>query len=711
MGMKNYVFAAKCPTENLAEIERQMRAAHRYRNKLAELEITRRKRSEAVLCKLSPEYAEKAAEVAAAEAVYDALIAEVKATSQAARKKIPISAEMDARLTAAYREKKKAGNRAAKFKTAAYALLRTAREPYEKQAEEEVRARMPEPLTEELKKKAARDGTWTKAKFDKQVHIRTAQLTNAAGLQDFDQLYKEEWHQARAACECYWGTYGHIEDSMAGAHKGPPPRYKKSDGSGVICITPAKVDGEPMTVATAQSKCSGWFQLDIANEEELAVRGKSRGQRAVGTARLRIGAEDRTPIWATIPVVFCRFMPPNARIAKAFIHRRRVGTKTKWSVRITLDVPDHTPLPEGEDNNLIAIHPGWRVMRGAETTTLRVCTARGSDGTLIGLNLSEEQLANYDKLARLASERDLLMNEMYEWFTTWLKATTNLPQWFYNETATIGLWQSQSRFATLAHLWRRYVQFCRLGHVGNLTAEVINRDFNIPWYLAETWATDIALPEDSYEMFHRFAGYRNGARDISGCSWLVRDSLIYDHWSNLSERLVFRRRDIYRKFVRDLSRRYKYCVLANINWAELLKSDELGPAHDEQTVDQRRYGRVASPGELWRYAKEAFNGRAIIVKPEDITRKHAACGSDQEFDRKQLMHTCTVCGNSYDQDHNGCDNQLDYAAVVIAEAGGLAQAAALPPPSKIKPRIDPETGEELPPKSLTKTRGRRAKKV
>jgi len=707
MGMKNYVFAAKCPTENLDEIDRQMRLAHAYRNKLAELEIERRKRCEATLIKLSPEYAEKAAEVAQAQAVYDDVVRRIKEASQKARRKVPLTPELETELAAAKKAKKKAINRSIAAKSAAFGILNALLKPLRKQGLELAKAELPEPLTEELREAAIKKGTWTPAKVDKLAKVKTAELIVQAGLDDYDRWHHDESVKARKASGCYWGNYGYVEDSMRGVDKGPPPRFKKYDGSGAVCVSPETGGHELVTVASAQSSEGEWLQLSIPNEEALVLEGNSRGAKAVGLARLRIGTRDKAPLWASIPVVFCRYMPPNSRIAKVFIHKRMVGTKAKWSVRITLNIPDDTSLPEGDNNQLVAVHPGWRMMPRGDTKTLRVCTTLGSDGCREELELGSEQIDNYTKLADLDSERDLLMNEMQDWMAEWISTTKGLPEWFYAETATIGFWRSQNRFLALGHLWRKYLDYCFSSEKG--TPESVSKKFGIRLKLAEMWIDDIPFPETSDEVFQRFAGYRNGARDLTTCSWLVRDSLLYDHQANLSERLVFRRRDIYRKFARTLARKYQYCVLANINWAQLLRSDELGPAHDPQTKDQRRNGRIASPGELWRYVKEAFAGRAIIVKSEEITLKHAECGSLQEFDRKHLMHTCTQCGIAYDQDHNGCANQLEYADVVIQAAGGLAKAAALPPPSKLKPRIDPVTGEELPPVSRTKTRGRRAK--
>src|SRR5205807_6540186 len=54
------------------------------------------------------------------------------------------------------------------------------------------------------------------------------------------------------------------------------------------------------------------------------------------TVQLRIGSEGREPVWATVPVVLHRPLPPAAQIKWVFLLRERIGTSEDWHVPFVL---------------------------------------------------------------------------------------------------------------------------------------------------------------------------------------------------------------------------------------------------------------------------------------------------------------------------------------------------------------------------------------
>lgn len=717
--MKNLVFAAHEPTQNLKSVNNQMFYAHRYKNKLVELELNRRKAYEATLRRLCPEYTEAAEKVDVADAAVAAVIAEIKQASARARKRIEATPDQVARKKAAYAALKEATDNAKKSAAKARKLLEEAQAPLLAQAKAHVDKVYPKPATAEALATALKQKTWSEGGYDDFVKDTYLESAAAAGLDAGGFAHAKGTKLARKESQCFWGTYGAVEDCMRGANSGPPPRYKSWDGRGTVCISPRN----GISVEQAMSCKGTWLRLEINNQEELAMKGNSHGRRAVGRVWMRIGSEpdtgNRVPIWAIIPVVFTRYLDPKTKIVKAYIHKRRVGTKVKWSFRMIVEAPFvETPMPAGADNQLIAVHPGWRMLEElGGTSTLRVCTALGTDAdSAESLFLEQAYLDKVDKLAELDSMRGLDRNGIQEELTSWCKRQPTLPAWFLAYTETLSQWLSANRFAQLAWLWRKYRTFHETWVAPASLSEEEAKVEAARWAdtlhmspaMARTWLTDIPFVNDE-EMFQRFAGYRNGNRNLLTCSWLVRDSIRYDHWANLTEHLTFARRDKYRKFARRLARQYQYVALANINWAELAKKNKSGGSQ-QFSNRQRQCSRLASPGELWMYVKEAFVGRAIIVPAENITAACHNCGSLEEFDRLNLRHTCGKCHVDYDQDFNGCRNQLAAAQELVTANGGYAKAAALPPPSKQKVKYDKE-GNEIPPKPKTLTRGRRKKAV
>jgi hypothetical protein len=715
--MKNYVFAAHEPIENLRNVNDQMFFAHRYKNKLVELELNRRKAFEGTLRRLCPDYDAAAAKIAEAEAKVAAVTSEIKRASAKARKRVEATPEQTVRKNEAYEALRKAYNAAKKAYGEAKKLLTAAQKPLWEEAAAYADKTYPKPATPEALTEAEKTGAWTEARYDKRVKAKYLELAVAAGVDAGGQSYDVDVKKARENSQCYWGTYGAVEDCLRGVAEGPPPRFKSWDGRGTLCISPK--NGILVSEAMA---CDGvQLRLELQNEAELAMKGSSHGSRAIGRVWMRIGSEpntgNRVPTWAVIPVVFCRYLDPKAKIVKAYIHKRRVGTKVKWSFRMVLELPYVEPtLPDGEDSQLVAVHPGWRMVDEIGGSSLRVCTAVSSDpANNQALFLDQSYLDKVDKLAEIDSLRSLDRNGIQEELTSWCARQPTLPAWFLKYTETMAQWLSANRFAQLAWLWRKYRTFWEIWTPTQLSEASAKSEaahwadvLHISPAMALSWLTDIPFVNDA-EMFQRFAGYRNKNRNLLTCSWLVRDSIRYDHWANLMEHLTFARRDKYRKFARNLARRYQYVALANINWAELARKSREGTGQ-QFSNRQRQCGRLASPGELWLYVKEAFAGRTIIVPAENITAACHQCGDLQEFDRMNLRHTCTKCFAEYDQDINGCRNQLAAAHEIARNSKGYAKAAALPPPSKLKPKYDAE-GNEIPPKQKTLTRGRRKKAV
>ena len=101
MPTKNYVFGAYAPVTNLKSVEEQMLSAHRYRNKLCELERIRREASDATIRRLSPEYAAAADHSAACEELAEEAWIAIKKLSANARCKVPATPKMENELVEA----------------------------------------------------------------------------------------------------------------------------------------------------------------------------------------------------------------------------------------------------------------------------------------------------------------------------------------------------------------------------------------------------------------------------------------------------------------------------------------------------------------------------------------------------------------------------------------------------------------------------------
>ena len=177
-----YRYGAREPAQNLPLIWEHLRAAHRYRNKLVEIERARRETSSAIVSAASPELSDLEARYAELTAKSDAEAARIKAVNKAARKQ-KATAEDRAALGAIRTEKKEV-----------YAAL-----------------------------KHAKDAAY------KSVEARAA-------LDQVDAKALTEAKEARANCGCGWGTYLQVEQSLTGIRKGPPPKFLCWRGDGKLAV-------------------------------------------------------------------------------------------------------------------------------------------------------------------------------------------------------------------------------------------------------------------------------------------------------------------------------------------------------------------------------------------------------------------------------------------------------------------------------------------
>ena len=177
-----YRYGANEPILNLPLVIEHLRAAHRYRNKLVEIERLRRDAAASVVSSVSPE-------LASLEAEYVSL--DLKADAEAARIKLVNKTERKQRATIEDRQ--------------SLAAIRSQKR--------EVYARLKEA------KKLAYSSPDAKAR-----------------LAEVDAIAIAEGKAARAVCGCGWGSYLAIEQSLTGIRQGPPPKFLPWLGNGKLAV-------------------------------------------------------------------------------------------------------------------------------------------------------------------------------------------------------------------------------------------------------------------------------------------------------------------------------------------------------------------------------------------------------------------------------------------------------------------------------------------
>jgi hypothetical protein len=625
----NWVYQARPCTDNLKLVEDQIYLAHRYGNKLREIERTRRDDALDYAATLYPDLIPLLKKYKQADAEINELIRQFRLRRQKIRKLIMKTEADDAAFKAAYRRRTAASSDMKEAKTIAFARMKQQRDEYFKTAEAEVDAQLLlEPLPENLGEKKAKElrlqRIWAI------VNLRQHEDKTDGGAYAIEEAIKE----ARANCGVYWGTYLIIEDSLKDMRKGPPPKFKRYQGHGSIGV---QIQGG-MTVAEAIGGKDTQLRIDLEKCE----------------AKIRVQSDaKKKPIWATFPFIYHRPLPSDAIIKYAYIDRERVGTKARWRFRLSIITSEHPQDPAPPNEKIVAVHMGHRLMDDG----MRVLTWLGDDGEHGELMLDPWQLGGFEVKNKLQSVRDARYAKIQPMFVGWLKSLKKKPQWLVDDTETIGLWKDPKRLTNLIVKWRdnRFAADSKpltidIAEIRNWIALQSAQD---PERKSQHWSHIVSRfshPIDTDTMF--------GVMEY----WRRWDKHLHEWQANQTKDAGVHRDQQYRLFTRELRKKYSKVVMADVDWQKLAKKEEEG---EEQvlTPAQRANARIASPGRITELLVERFCKDAFFVDAKHITMKCHACGHINEWDHTILNHTCDGCGKTWDQDHNAVRNVLTSGQV------------------------------------------------
>lgn len=631
MTILNWCYGTNGPTQNAAVVDEQLWLAHRYRNRLIELDLIRRKSAENTARTLHPKFHTAVAAYESADAAVTTAYDDLQRSRTKARRRIEPTASQQAAIDAAKDARKVASASLSEAKSDAYALLQEAQAPYRDIADAAT------PVIDNESKESRK----------RRVRASYLQMLEDAGLSSGDMAYESASKAARAECGLYWGTYLIIEDAAKDYRKGAPPAFRKFDGHGSIAVQLQN----GLTIADAIACEHTQFRMHLPElTERMATRGKDHGLQAHGEAWLRIGSDaNRRPIWCVVPFVYHRPLPPDAVVKWVFLDRRRVGLHYVWKLRITLETSRSDVQVDGGP---VAVHCGFRSVDGG----LRIACALTPDGTTRELIMSARDVQAFAIPADLQSIRDNIHNAVKDELALWIAslASSADTEWILSQTETIAHWNKPDRLNTLVTRWRDH----------RFTEDRIDSAV-LPDTLA--WAT-VKLREYQAQAHYRPV-HPDDLSTVFGVMefWRKFDKHLCEWAANHSRKCIARREQLFRDFAAQLSRTHSHLVIAKVDWKKL----KLTPDLDEQDtigVRGRRVSSIASPGRLSEILREKFAGRNTLVPCAHITHTCHSCSTIHEFDRLQIMTTCAHCGAIWDQDHNAVSNTLARGVVLMAGA-------------------------------------------
>lgn len=336
------------------------------------------------------------------------------------------------------------------------------------------------------------------------------------------------------------------------------------------------------------------------------------------TVRMRVGSDGRDPLWATFGVKFHRPLPDDARIKWVYLHREMVADHETWTVSFVIARKSGWSKPDTARSGSVGVDLGWRLVPGG----LRVAYWIGDDGDEGELILPSRDTTRWAKAESLRSIRDREFNEIQPVVVEWLKNREST--WLHEHTPNLHLWRSSQKLELVVERWRS------------------NRF------------------DGDEEIFARCEAWRKQSKHLR--EWEVNQRKKATNW----------REDTYRKFAAMLRRKYRVVCVEKFSVAEMAKLPVAESNENDRAM--RVYRRIASPGRLRELLTETA-ASVVRVDAKHTTMQCHACGElSGEPNPEMLIHTCSQCGESWDQDRNAAINLLSAASgeVTRETAGTLA---------------------------------------
>jgi hypothetical protein len=394
-----YAYGALAPTEGLELVAAQMRLAHKYRNKLCEIERLRRDEVDAVVNEHYPN------------------VKVLKEQNDAVKE------ELEEARTALKAVNKKARKRATT--------------PEQRQHVKDLFLKGKEVY-------AAYKAARAVAFADPAVKA-ALEATNVADKQRVRAARKEF-----VALGLDWGTYLHVEASCRSFRSKAPPEFRRWNGDGHLAVQCQKGRSVEEVLSCTDSR----VRVRPVPEAAHVRPGKKKGDRKLQRTEVwvRIGSEGRKPVWAKLPIVLHRPFPEDARVQWVHVLRRRIATHDKWSVQFVLSRPSWERGDVAAGGG-VGVNIGWRV----KPEGLRVAFWKGSDGAKGELIIPNDELSRWTRTETLQSTRDQLFDQARDQFCAWLAVPENaarVPEWMTEAVKFLPQWRSKQRLARVVVAWR-----------------------------------------------------------------------------------------------------------------------------------------------------------------------------------------------------------------------------------------------------------------
>lgn len=634
-------------TENKELAVEQMRLAHRYRNKLCELD---RKKRENLL---------------AADRAYSDALTDIEAKAAKYKEEI-------AKLESDLNQVRATSRKTVKAETR---MLRG-----------DIKSRKSLLKVLEVERKQLRAAL----RQDPTLKARRVEIYDA-----FEQSHKE----ARGSCEVFWGTYQNIERALENWKEIPMPQFRRWRGDGLVG-TQLQRDPKTHRYFTVEDAFAGTDNRLRLAYVKCPLRSDTPNRRREiwvrASVRIASTSPGNKPIFAVAVFKLSRPFPPKAIITWCYIGRTVIGSRDEWSIKFTIST-DQNPHPDASPVGMCALDLGWRMRPNGDLRSTVFVTDRKinnkylqnlspilrdslrvwDDGCSGELVIPVKILARLKHADQVKGTRDKMFNAARDTLADWVDGRE-----FQGDVLIPFLLAQQENVQTarneeLEELFTRHI--AAIQNVGRNWPGV---PVEIPQWLREALARkerseapDPSEPEEKliirlrrWRSAHRLAGVVDYWRqnrfendeDIFAFleAWSSQNQHLWDYYVNVLYKTTLYRLHLYRNFAAWMRKICRTVVLEDTDWSDFMR--KLPKESDDLDIpsSRRRQARLSAPGTLSAICCMGFP-KHVKVPPQHTTQTCHICGEINAFDAaKNLHHTCTACGSRWDQDRNAACNLL-----------------------------------------------------
>ncbi len=524
------------------------------------------------------------------------------------------------------------------------------------------------------------------------------------------ELNERRWRMdkdARALKPVAWGTGQLVELAALTAAKTTHqydgaevnlPNYVRFCGEGSIGVQVQN----GISVAKAFDRTDRRIQLkDVTDNSMLSHPTSKRSQkRRYVELRFRIDSDDsRRPIWVTFQFVMHRPLPPMGAIKAVAVHLRHIGPREEWSVTFTVELPAGVykePCGEG----MVAINFGWRVMDGG--FRMATCVREGTK-TPSHFILANKMISSLRYNEHLSSVRDTCFNAARHATISLLARTPcNLPQ------AVTDLLLNNAKKESLSGLARLAANWCTANGIAVTTSDLLigavrAKAKDISYWkaigklasLVMAWcrATGIVVHHPDYLAWTEPPVTAWTLRDLA--IWRYHDHHLWEWEKSQQTKSRRSRNDQYRNFAAKLAREYDTLLIDTFKIPKVAEKPEI---EDEDEMDNQHAStnrQTSAPSILRDAIREAFLARGGKIEEVGSEYNTLRCHNCDHIDEwtpaVTLLHTCSACGMTWDQDLN---NTLNLFKRLQAQKMGAIKVATKRPKRivarrRAKPVVDP----------------------